>query len=423
MTTINAQAKKSLEQCSQDDKPAIIAEMLPSPEHWAKALAPFICKKPNPSLAVTNSFGGAVELITEPSAPTSGVPYDSYGHSLALRIASFVVEFAGNHEVFASISESQRTTFCISLALLTELAGDNISVQGCMPLWNSHLVESDNEVVDLVATIQGFMGKWLHKSPGSGLTKSVRQQLFANSEGRSPMSYYHGRAYSSITSELYEKHGQIPDESQDQLKGILKSEDHLSTTAILSSAPECPELLRLCNELLAELTGHNFKDGEFKSLRYLVFLNNILQSAPNLVEDIPQQRLVFFVKHIVEQMQTASMGCQAEILRALKTTLPCIKAIYGSFWDTILAFLEGTFSHAVTDDRLPRLAGSLRLLFCLQKEDMQSGNDDLLDSWTDHRSAIGKALVGLVGKMKGQYLRHAQRFEMSLIKSAAQAFR
>lgn len=405
---MNAQAQKILEQCSQDDKPAIIAELMPSPEQWARAFAPFISKSPNPSLAVTTSFGGAVELVAEHSSSISQIIYDSSGHSLALRMTGFVANFASNHEVFASISESQRITLCISLALLSELASDNISVQGSMPLWDSLVIESDIEVVDLVATVQLLLGKWLHESPRSDLTKNVRQQLFENSAGRSTMSYYHGRSYSSMTSEIYEKHGQIPNDNKDRLKAILKSEDHISAVAILSAAPESPEILRLCNELLAVLTGHNFEDEGSNGLRYLIYLNSILQSAPNTIEDIPQQRLVFFVKHIVDQVQSSPMACQAEVLRALRTVLPFIKEIYGSFWDTILVFLESTFGHIVTDETLPMLAGSLRLLSRLQKEDMQSGNDDLLDSWTEHRPAVAKASLRLVGKMKGRCHQHAQ---------------
>ena len=392
-----------LAQTPEGDRSAVVAEILPSQDQWARAFAAFLSKSPNPSLALTTAFGGAVGLIVEGHQSDAAIQYDDYGQSLAYRLFRYMIDLFDSGNMLDLVFDKQRTDLIVNLALFLQLAGDNVSVEGCMPLWDSSERFTDRDVIDFIAKAQSAFASWMYEAPTSEVTIMVQKRLLEASSGSSPSSYYHGRAYSSLTVELVEKHGQLQDPQNHALSNLAKVVDIFPAIALLSSLPEGRHLTRFCNELLASLTGGNFEADSERSLRLFVLLNCTLQHTEGLIEEIPQQRLVFFVKHAVDMLETVPTTARTEVLKTLNLVLSPIKEIYGSFWESLFGILEKTFEEPGTDENLAVLAASLRLLSLLHKQDMQDGNDDLLDSWTDKRASIAKKLVDLAGKLKGPY--------------------
>lgn len=83
----------------------------------------------------------------------------------------------------------------------------------------------------------------------------------------------------------------------------------------------------------------------------------------------------------------------------LSYILPTVKEIYGPFWSAILDEIQKTGAQA----DLYALHASLRLLSLLRKPYMLESNDDLLDAWSEKRTAIAKCLVGLLWQLQGKH--------------------
>ena len=141
-------------------------------------------------------------------------------------------------------------------------------------------------------------------------------------------------------------------------------------------------------------------------LRQLIILNSILQNQDGIADGIPQQRLVFLIKHFISSLnqETMSPPVIAEILRVFGVVLPIIKGIYGSHWAEILQFLSGVWSPSLSGDdhELPVIHASLRLYIILKSiigDD--DGNDDLEDAWKEFLGALSKGLINLLKQSRG----------------------
>ena len=186
---------------------------------------------------------------------------DEDGNSAALRIAQYTTQMIKSTGIFNSAKHEQKTTLCKYMALFLQLASDNISIPGSMPLWESTDLDAESEIVDFVVEAQALLGGWMHSRElsTSAFILEVRKQLLEDSCGLTASSYYSGRAFSALTVEAAELHGppaHINDGSM--IKDFRRSNDAFVAAAYLTSASESEELLRLCNYLLTDLTAHDF---------------------------------------------------------------------------------------------------------------------------------------------------------------------
>lgn len=140
--------------------------------------------------------------------------------------------------------------------------------------------------------------------------------------------------------------------------------------------------------------------------------------------EIPQQRLVFFVKHIISQVSKgiSSLAIKTEILKILKVVLPPIKEIYDNFWARVIELVRESwiFNTQISDDEIPNLHASLRLFSTLKRLSAEESNDDLQDTWTDEKGSLFEGLLGLLKKLQGISLNCSlQRPSAELFKRSA----
>lgn len=142
------------------------------------------------------------------------------------------------------------------------------------------------------------------------------------------------------------------------------------------------------------------------ALRLLVLLNCLWNRQVDIVSTIPQQRLIFFVKHMISQCQDISLAnpIRTEIFRALIVALPFIKDLYGDFWEGSISLLPKMWSSSQDskDIDIPLINASLRLLAVLRALATQDSNDDLQESWTDSVAILNGGLVRLLKYMQGK---------------------
>lgn len=230
---------------------------------------------PNPSLAIMNSLGGAIYLIDQPSAPTNASHVENTrdidGHSAAVRAAWYTTKIIRATDILSYVAIERQVVVWRHLSQFLQLASDNISVPGCNDLWRHQDPDLEIEILDFIAEAQGLLASWLLKNcqESSSIITTIRNELLEESHGFTVQSYYSGRAYALVTAEITERHGHASvDEEVEQLRTIRRSPNVFTAAAFLASASESKALLRLCNELVADLTGHNFhkktKEGVYR---------------------------------------------------------------------------------------------------------------------------------------------------------------
>ena len=418
-----AQARKVLDTSSASDLPATVQELLPDSNEWKIALALFISRIPDPSLAITNAFSGSLSLISSTSSDSvkHTIDRDGDGSSAALRMAQYTTKLIKSTDIFEKASRERKATACKYMAIFLQLASDNLSITGSMPLWQSADPDVESEIVEFVTEAQGLLGDWLHSrgSSTSEFLAEVQEQLLDDSYGLTASSYYNGRVFSTLAAEIAELHGPSAHVNDaDLIRELRRSNDAFHAAAYLTSASESEELFRLFNYLLTDLTQHEFRrslaEGTLENhgaaeclwltvigMRKLCLVSCILSRAQDYINDIPQQRLVFFVQHLVGQL-TSSVPSPSvaggQIMAVLSCVLPAVKEIYGPFWSAIVD--EITKKGAKAD--LYAIHASLRLLNLLRKPYMLESNDDLLDAWSEQKTAVADWLVNLMWHLQGK---------------------
>ena len=362
--------------------------------------------QPNPSLAVTNDFGNSLQLIkTNNDDPESAThAFDSDGKSALWRLTEYTLYLIEKCGLIEYISHEQRIELYVNLALTLQLAGDNISIADSIPIWRALVGEHDLESVELATKAQAMLGSWLQTGTMAELTRSVLHQLAEMSSGLSSHSYYGARTYSALIANSREIHGyHATFDGKEDFRISKDLERTYSDMASLLSA-EGKAATRACNELLSDLTTIKLQSSSTDiktTLRKLVSLNCLLTSNEELISSIPQQRVVFFVQHLVGQLHDSLPSyILAEMLRCLQAALLAIKEIYGSFWERVFEFVQSMWTTEAQDEDISRIYASLRLLWSLRRMQSLECNDDLLDSWSQNRKAIAQGLVILLEKLR-----------------------
>lgn len=123
-----------------------------------------------------------------------------------------------------------------------------------------------------------------------------------------------------------------------------------------------------------------------------------------LLEQIPRQRLVFFVKHLVKQarIQALSRNLKASVTRVLLPVLPFLKDLYESFWEDLIAFLVESWQSVgeVSDDFaliLHTNVGLYRKLRSLTGD--PACNDDLKDALSADAKTLDELVILLLPKL------------------------
>lgn len=138
-------------------------------------------------------------------------------------------------------------------------------------------------------------------------------------------------------------------------------------------------------------------------MRKLCLVSCILSRAHDYVNDIPQQRLVFFVQHLVGQLETSVSSLTVaggQIMVVLSFVLPALKEIYGPFWSAVLDQIQNIGIGTQAD--LFALHASLKLLNLIRRPYMLESNDDLLDAWSEKKTVVAKCLVDLLRQLQGK---------------------
>ncbi|KAI1822398.1 hypothetical protein F4861DRAFT_389462 [Xylaria intraflava] len=390
--------------------------LLPNGVEWRQQLSVLFQKAPNPSLALMNSLGGSCFLVTGKATGINlNAQRDAQGRSVAGRMALYMSKLISSGFELDRVEFSTRLDMVINLCLTAELAADQLTTMGKESVWSS-LSSQDalSDLESLVASAQEHVSAIADDAQGwrdgsgtenSRLMHAIIEKLIEDSRTLSPSGFYSARSMQSILQALTKRHG-FPSSGEQWLAdtGCLQSSPStvFQAAAILSALGETVSTLRtvntFCNRLVSDVAGAEV--GREKTLITLILLNSCMQIYDMGELPVANNRLVFAVRQItswLDKPENVENAFAAEACRCLQRLLPCIKDVYGSYWDTAVDFCIYLWTKPATEPlegRLPEIHVSLQLMSILQS--LAEPNDDLLDVLQNSAERRSAALIDLL---------------------------
>lgn len=412
--TLVNQAKSACESHAE------LEDVFPSTNAWMQALSPFLDLPINPSLSITNVIGGAATLgVGEAEyhgAPMGlRVPRDKKGRSIPARMALYVCAMV-DEKVDISRLPTQFLVEILYLQCVTiQLISDQITSLDVNGLWFSlGRVEDVVEAEDLVSTLRSQLNsyvtsaEWWVEESNKGIPSVVNglvNLLIQESQTLTPRAVYSSRALSELLQTVAEARGLTPSLEEKFVKvEYLKTKENaaLVAAAIVTgfgqSLQGSKQINNFCNRLVSDAAGANAEDERTRTILALTTL------CANVYEEgqlpVANNRIVFAVRQItslLEEPEILDARLSTDICRALTALLPCMKDVYGSYWERTIEFLlhlwDRSREHPI-EEATPVIHASLKLAKVL--ENMPEANDDLVDALKDLENAKPKALVELL---------------------------
>ncbi|KAL7627782.1 hypothetical protein AAE478_001977 [Parahypoxylon ruwenzoriense] len=398
------------------DRNEQLQSLIPDTNVWREETALFLQDAPKPSLALTSILGGAYLLpISSSTIPNTPIRRDRAGCSISGRMAMYTTKLLSAGFQLDVLPLPRQVEIVRYLSLTTDLVADQLTVMDENKIWSSlspeaalpdadHLISSARKViVDMIGDADGWRdGVGTEKSK---LMHDVIRALMDEAKSLTPTGLYHARVLSELLQALTENHG-FPSSGEQWLtnSGALKSSPStvLPAIAILSGLGETISPSRVvsnfCNRLVSDIAGANL--GQDKTLITLVLLNACMRIYDTGELPVANNRLVFAVKQLTSWLETPDdldYRFAAETCRCLQRLLPCIKDVYGSYWEKTLDFCTYLWTKPTTlplDSRLPSIHASLQLITTLQA--LEDPNEDLIDALQSSAETRSAALIELL---------------------------
>ncbi|KAI8938604.1 hypothetical protein NX059_004477 [Plenodomus lindquistii] len=421
-------AKQSVKSWGEWDD---MSKVFPSLDDWNVALKPFLSTMPKSSLAITNPLGGGVYLV-ESGTSTSElqkISRDADGYSAAYRITQYVTRLFKNPDLFPveKVPADVKAAFLHNIAITIQLADDNLGLAGANGLWAEYNQDVEADAITFMSDAQPFVTQrlkdlaatWSQGETDSTLLFWAVKLLSRDKPDTPAEAYYDARVYSTLVSTAIEVAGWKAAQTaqlKDILASIRKTKAVFSLLGFLNAFKEplaaSKACERMCNEIVADLTGLDIATKSEEGLRQLILLNTLLKQE-DLWESIAKQRLVFFVKHVIPWLQVDMVArpVKAELCRALIVLLPLMSDMYGEHWAEILKSLASTWAatqnfeehESWMDSPIPFVHASLKLYAQMRKlTQIEEPNDDLVEAWKESERPVANGLINL--------LKHAQHF-------------
>ncbi|KAJ9150916.1 E3 ubiquitin-protein ligase listerin [Pleurostoma richardsiae] len=390
-----------------------LEQLFPSTNIWMSQLSTFLCQIPNPVLSLTSSLGGAFFLPRDDSSvANSRKPQrDRRGCSIPARMAMYTSKLLTSGVQLKSLPQKFQVEILYLLYLVTELASDQVTLLERDQLWASASAGDEaSDVEDFISSTRSILHtivmdfeSW--KAGDGSVLDGLIRIILQQTKHLTPTGLYSAKTLTDILQVLSEAHGLRPGDEE----WITKSEVMKATpTTVLGAASiltgygetlaSSKVVVNLLNRLVSDVAGAG--PNSEKTLATLVLLNACMSVYEVGELPVANNRLVFAVRQITswfEEPDAVDSKLAAESCRALQRLMPCIKDVYGSYWEKTIEFCIHLWNRAVGDsveERLPYIHASLKLMSAL--ENLEEPNDDLGDVVTSSAESKSSALIELL---------------------------
>ncbi|KAK8106430.1 uncharacterized protein PG998_003103 [Apiospora kogelbergensis] len=394
----------------------VLESIMPDVERWKQELASLSEGTPNSSLSLTSSLAGSYFLVAPATSEgASEIKRDRGGCSIAGRMAIYLTKMLSSGLDLGPLSSDKQADLLVCLGITAELASDQLTVMGRNKVWASLKSDATQKYAeDLISSSRKLLSSSTDDASGwrdgsgsrnSEIIHTILSKLLEATKSTTTLGLYHARVLSELVQALTERHG-FPSSAEDWLNQlqVLKSSPTtiLPAAAILSGAGETLSASKtvnnFCNRLVSDVAGATLQSD--KTLGLLVVLNACMPVYEVGELPVANNRLVFAAKQItswLESPEELDYRLATESCRALRYLLPCIKDVYGSYWERAVDFCLYLFTKKTGDSldcQLPCINAALRLLTTIQG--LEDPNDDLVDVLQSTAEARSTAIVELL---------------------------
>ncbi|EQL03826.1 C3HC4 type (RING finger) zinc finger containing protein [Ophiocordyceps sinensis CO18] len=393
-------------------------DLCPNTNVWMAELSTLLEQPVNPTLSITSGIGGAVTLPRVSLVPPrSRIPTqrDRQGRSVPGRMALYTLGLLSSAPVAVDLPHQFHVELLYLQCLSIQLASDQVTSLEVDGLWatleDEYTMAQAEELVtlsrNLVSKILTAATQW-DKVPEHGISRVVGglvELTMNEAMYLTPRGVYSARVLTELLQTLTEAHGAPASLEETFLKpSVLKATPE---TALLAAGlmaglgwtlKSSKAASNFCNRLVSDVAGTSPENDQ--SMMTLVLLTLCAQVYEPGQLPVANNRVVFAVKQITswsEDLAELDSDFCAEMCRALGQLLPCMKDVYGSYWEKTVQFCLALWERAgqhVLSEALPFIHSSLKLLRVL--EGMQDANDDLQDALREVATAKCSGLLELM---------------------------
>lgn len=393
-----------------------LEDLFPSTNVWVDQLGLFLAGPVNPSISITNSLAGAAFLACGVDAQSGlRVARDRQGRAVPIRMALYVNQLIQAGVELTKLPQQFQIELLYLLSLTVQLVSDQITCLDGNRLWQTlGQTEFINQAENFVSSTRALMNNLVSSAKNwidgvddgsSSVVLDLVKLATEKSRELTPQGLYSARSLCELVQALTEVHGSSASVEQtlltsDYLK--VNSSSVLPASAFIVGLGEALQSSKsvdnFCNKIVSEVAGAK-PQGE-KTLIALILLSSCAQIYDSGELPVANNRIVFAVRQItswLDEPDALSPAFCSEVCRALTKLLPCMKDVYGSYWEKTIEFCISSWNKAgdhPLEQVLPFIHSSLRLMKTL--ESLQDPNDDLQDALKEFDEAKSKALIELL---------------------------
>ncbi|PFH59912.1 hypothetical protein XA68_11711 [Ophiocordyceps unilateralis] len=390
-------------------------DILPSTKVWLAELSPLLERPINPSLAIMNPIGGAMALPRVSSLRRHGsqMSRDRQGRCIPARMALYAQAVLGSASAVVHLPRQS----CIELlhvqCLSAQLASDQRASLDDDGLWMSMDEDAIAQAEELMTSSRHLMREMVtlangwNKDSGDDASSVVHGLVDLTMKEAAELTsrgVHNCRVLSELIQILIEIHGVPPSLDEMYLGSEMlkaKPETALPLAGLLTGLGESLRSSKatsnLCNRLISDVADTDPDSDQSRMTTVLLTLCAQVYDSGEL--PVANNRIVFAVRQMTSWTEDPNLDAAfgAEICRLLGQLLPCMKDVYGPYWEKALHFCVGLWKRAgqlPLVEALPFLYESLKLLIVL--EQLSDPNDDLQDALIDFGAEKCSGLLQLM---------------------------
>ncbi|KAI3395949.1 hypothetical protein diail_660 [Diaporthe ilicicola] len=413
---------------------ADLEQLFPNTNVWMQELLNLLQPNLSPSLALTSNVLGAYFLpqyMETKSKPR--VQRDQKGLSIPARMAMYTVALLESGAELGALAQKFQAELLYLLYLVAEVASDQITLMDKGVLFGS-LDDSAllKDVGDFVTTtrkmVNNIFVESTHWRPG-GSEKGLRDELvdimIQQSKEPTPVALYSARALSEIFAAFSDAHGQMAGvEEWLNALGVMKATPStvFPAIALLTGYGEAlansKVVSNLLNRLVSDIAGASPQSD--KTILTLVLLNACMRIFELGQLPVANNRLVFAVKQITSwaelPIEDLGVAIATESCRALQQLLPCIREVYGPYWEKTIEFCLELWKQAgkeSSETHLPYIHASVKLISGISA--IEEPNDDLVEALETQMESRTHALLDLLKLPRSETISQPQAMVDALL--------
>lgn len=288
-------AQEALNKAAANDKSRVLSHLIPSGEVWEASLNNFLRVPPQYSTAILSPLGGATYLVDRVPSEQQSTDFETLSRdvdhfSSAFRHVYYTTKLLSNKNIDHVESHVLEGLF-LYLPLVVQLIDDELSAEGSTELLLLDTMELRDECVDIVSDCRRIIKSWVDNDPSvignvekaetTGLFTFWKNQLQLLQDNF-PRSYRVAEAFAKIADQS--QTANMSNVAEECFKLAKGKSSPVNPFVLISAVAGFKDTIatgsmgtRLCNELIADLTGSDLGNESQGKFYFRIVLFHVLK--------------------------------------------------------------------------------------------------------------------------------------------------